>query len=227
MHDHLVAIKGTKDGLLVQVSPTEEWNSVTADLAARIDQQLSFYAGARVTLDVGSRPVRKDELGSVKALLERRGLALWAVMSESTTTLDSAQAMDLRTSQPRTAAPIQSTDMPAPSSQEDGTTGLLVKRTLRSGRSVKSPGHVVIFGDVNAGAEVIAGGDVFVWGRLRGSVHAGANGDAGAVVCALDMTPTQLRIAGQIAISPVDKRHKPKPEMAVIRNNRIVVETWE
>ncbi len=227
MHDHLVAIKGTKDGLLVQVSPTEEWNSVTADLAARIDQQLSFYAGARVTLDVGSRPVRKDELGSVKALLERRGLALWAVMSESKTTIDSAQAMDLRTSQPKSAVPIQSTDMPAPSSQEDGTPGMLVKRTLRSGRSVKSPGHVVIFGDVNAGAEVIAGGDVFVWGRLRGSVHAGANGDSGAVVCALDMTPTQLRIAGQIAISPVDKRHKPKPEMAVIRNNRIVVETWE
>jgi len=227
VHDHLVAIKGTKDGLLVQVSPTEEWNSVTADLAARIDQQLSFYAGARVTLDVGSRPVRKDELGSVKALLERRGLALWAVMSESATTLDSAQAMDLRTSQPKSAAPIQSTDMSAPSSQEDGTPGTLVKRTLLSGRSVKSPGHVIILGDVNAGAEVIAGGDVFIWGRLRGSVHAGANGDPGAVVCALDMTPTQLRIAGQIAISPTDKRHKPKPEMAVIRNNRIVVETWE
>lgn len=226
MRDHLVAIKGTKDGLLIQVSPTEEWNSVTTDLAARIDQQLSFYAGARVTLDVGARPVRKDELGSVKALLERRGLTLWGVMSESATTLDSALAMDLRTSQPKAAASVQTTDMAAPSSQEDGTPGILVKRTLRSGRSVKSPGHVVIFGDVNAGAEVIAGGDVIVWGRLRGNVHAGANGDLSAVVCALDMTPTQLRIAGQIAISPTDKRHKPKPEMALIRNNRIVVESW-
>ncbi|MFN8528124.1 MAG: septum site-determining protein MinC [Anaerolineae bacterium] len=227
MYDYLVAIKGNKDGLLVQVSPTEEWASVTADLAARIDQQAAFYAGARVTLDVGARPVRKDELSSVRALLERRGLTLWAVMSESRTTIDSATSLDLHTQTIHTKQPVQTDDMPAPSSQEDGTTGIMIKRTLRSGRSVKSQGHVVVFGDVNAGAEIIAAGDVIVWGRLRGNVHAGANGDQTAVVCALDMTPTQLRIGGQIAISPTDKRHKPKPEMAVIRNNRIVVETWE
>ncbi|MDX2161244.1 MAG: septum site-determining protein MinC [bacterium] len=227
MRDQLVTIKGNKDGLLVQVSPTEEWNSVTADLAARIDQQASFYAGARVTLDVGARPVRKDELGSVKALLERRGLSLWSVSTESRTTIDSALALDLRTSFTKNAAPMQTDDMSAPTSQEDGTDGILIKRTLRSGRSIKHQGHVVVLGDVNAGAEVIAGGDVIIWGRLRGNVHAGANGDDTAVVCALDMTPTQLRIAAQIAIAPTDKRHKARPEMALIRNNRIIVENWE
>jgi hypothetical protein len=40
------------------------------------------------------------------------------------------------------------------------------------------------------------------------------------------MTPTQLRIAGFISISPSDKRHKPKPEIALIRDSRIIVETW-
>ena len=78
----------------------------------------------------------------------------------------------------------------------------MIRRTLRSGRTVRSQGHVVVFGDVNPGAEIIAAGDVIVWGRLRGNVHAGANGDESAFVCALDMTPTQLRIAGYISISP-------------------------
>jgi septum site-determining protein MinC len=86
---------------------------------------------------------------------------------------------------------------------------------------------VVVFGDVNPGAEIVAAGDVIIWGRLRGTVHAGANGDENAIVCALDMMPTQLRIAGYIVISPPDKRRKPKPEVALVRDNQIVVEAWQ
>jgi septum site-determining protein MinC len=103
----------------------------------------------------------------------------------------------------------------------------MIRKTLRGGRTVQSQGHVVVFGDVNPGAEIIAGGDIVVWGRIRGIVHAGANGDETAVVCALDMTPTQLRIAGYITVAPSDKRHKAKPEMALIRNRQIIVEAWK
>jgi septum site-determining protein MinC len=218
-----VAIKGGKDGLLISLSETEEWQGVMADLAARIDQQSSFFTGARITLDVGSRPVRKDELGSAKALLERRGLTLYAVLTESNTTLDAASALDLRAN---LTTPPQQENNHSPNPEEDGINGVMIRRTVRSGRTVRSQGHVVIFGDVNPGAEIIANGDVIVWGRLRGNVHAGANGDESAFVCALDMIPTQLRIAGYISISPQDKRHKPKPEMALIRDNRIIVEAW-
>ncbi|MCC6805644.1 MAG: septum site-determining protein MinC [Anaerolineae bacterium] len=218
-----VAIKGVKDGLLISLDDSEEWQGVMADLAARIDQQSSFFTGARITLDVGARPVRKDELGSAKALLERRGLTLYAVMSESKTTIDSASALDLRAN---LINPGQQDQNNTVTPEEDGTFGVMIRRTLRSGRTVRSQGHVVVFGDVNPGAEIIADGDVIVWGRLRGNVHAGASGDESALVCALDMIPTQLRIAGYISISPTDKRHKPKPEMALIRDSRIVVEAW-
>jgi len=227
VRENTVAIKGNKDGLLVTLSPTEEWLSVTTDLAARLDQGQQFFSGARVTLDVGTRPVRKDELSSVKALLERRGMTLWAITSESITTIESAIALDLRTASPNATQPKRTDDlMPAAPTDEDSTSGIMIRRTLRSGRAVRSQGHVIIYGDVNPGAEIIAVGDVIVWGRLRGNVHAGANGDSTAVVCALDMTPTQLRIAGFIAMSPPDKRHKPKPEVASVRDGRIVVEAW-
>jgi len=66
---------------------------------------------------------------------------------------------------------------------------------------------------------------VVVWGRLRGVVHAGAGGDAEAVVCALDLSPTQLRIANHIATSPA-RKGEPKPEMARIRDGQIVAERW-
>jgi septum site-determining protein MinC len=226
MQDQIVAIKGIKDGLLISLSPTEEWLLITSDLAARIDQQSAFFAGARITVDVGERPVPKHELGTLKALLERRGLTLWAVLSDSETTLDAAQALDLKTS---TANPIpgrESSEGTEVSPEEDGIPGVMIKRTLRSGRTVHSIGHVVVFGDVNPGAEIIAVGDVIIWGKLRGTVHAGAEGDETAVVCALDMTPTQLRIASYITTSPPDNRRKPKPEIASVRDGQIVVETW-
>jgi septum site-determining protein MinC len=228
MSEPTFVIKGVKDGLLITLSPTEQWNTVTAELAAHIDQQASFFTGARIIVDLGERPVPKYELSSLKALLERRDLLLWAVLSDSHTTQDSAEALDLHTSVGSLIpgrAPVEDHDQINP--EESGITGVLIRRTLRSGRTVHSNGHVVIYGDVNPGSEIIAVGDVLVWGRLRGNVHAGADGDENAVVCALDMTPTQLRIAGYIVTSPTDKRHKPRPEVASVRNKQIVVEAWE
>jgi septum site-determining protein MinC len=222
----MVTIKGINDGLHITLDADQEWNVVTAELASRIDQQVAFYAGAKVTLDVGERPVPKDQLSGVKALLERRGLSLACVQSDSKTSLDAATTLDIRTIA-LTAVAANDQDGSTPyNSEEDGTPGVMIRRTLRSGRTVHSRGHVVVYGDVNAGAEVVAGGDVIVWGRLRGNVHAGANGDIDAMICALDMMPTQIRIGNLISTSPPDKRHKPKPEVAFVRDGQIVVEAW-
>lgn len=221
------AIKGTRDGLLIALNANEEWNAVLTSLAEHIDQRLNFYAGARIIVDLGARPVPRHDLSSLKALLERRDLYLWAVLSESQTTNEASNALDLRTSVGTLIPGRGESDQSASSTAEEtGTSGVLIRRTLRSGRTVHSLGHVVVIGDVNPGAEIVAAGDVIVWGRLRGNVHAGADGDESAVVCALDMTPTQLRIAGYIVTSPADKRRKPRPEVAAVRNNQIIVEAW-
>jgi septum site-determining protein MinC len=227
MQEQTVAIKGIKEGLLIALSPTEDWTQITSDLAARIDAQSAFFAGARITVEVGERPIPKSELSTLKALLERRGLTLWAVLSDSETTIDAAQALDLKTSTANTIPGRDDTEGTEVNPEEDGVPGVMIRRTLRSGRTVHSAGHVVVMGDVNPGAEIIAVGDIIVWGKLRGNVHAGADGDESAVVCALDMTPTQLRIASYITISPPDKRRKPRPEMASIRDEQIVVEGWQ
>jgi septum site-determining protein MinC len=227
MQEQTVAIKGIKEGLLIALSPTEEWNQITSDLAARIDAQSAFFAGAKITVEVGERPLPKAELGTLKALLERRGLTLWAVLSDSETTIEAAEALDLKTSTANTIPGRDDTEGTEVNPEEDGLPGVMIRRTLRSGRTVHSAGHVVVMGDVNPGAEIIAAGDIIVWGKLRGNVHAGADGDESAVVCALDMTPTQLRIANFITISPPDKRRKPRPEMASIRDEQIVVEGWQ
>lgn len=104
---------------------------------------------------------------------------------------------------------------------------LLIERTLRSGQCVTYPGHVVIMGDVNPGAEVTAGGSVVVLGTLRGTVHAGAWGDEDAVVVAFRLQPTQLRIAHLISRSPDGGGEEPQePEIARIREGLVVIEPY-
>ncbi len=243
-------IKGVREGLLVRLSPTEDWKALVKQFVNLIDKQRDFFRGARLALDVGERSLRRQELGTLQHMLSDRGVILWAVLSESMTTLSTARKLELQTSLQNVeaadrglvAAPAESsgavpatllrTDedekaLPLVEPEEIGTAGVLVKRTLRSGRTVRSEGHVVVIGDVNPGAQIFAGGDVIIWGRLRGMVHAGVHGDEGVTVCALDMMPMQLRIAGHIATSPKEKSRVPRPEVARVRDNRIVVEAWD
>lgn len=224
----IVSIKGIKDGLLVTLSTTDDWLVITKHLAEKLDEKAGFFAGARVTVELGERPVPKYELSSLKALLERRSLTLVVVQSSSATTIESANALDLRTSVPEELKRKNDFDDDALpiDPEEQGTLGVMIRRTLRSGRTVHSRGHVVVFGDVNPGAKIIATGDVIIWGRLRGMVHAGAEGDREAIICALDMSPNQLRIADLIVTSPPSRNRKVQPEVASVNNDQIIVDVW-
>ena len=218
-----ITIKGIREGLLVTLGGGEEWPVASRALLAKIDQSGDFFKGAKLALGIGSRPLTAADLGRLRDALSERTVSLWAVLSDSPTTMNAAQALglviNLPTSTPQTK-PDREID-----SEEARDTAVMVRRTLRSGRSVRHAGHVVIIGDVNAGAEIIAGGDVVVWGRLRGVVHAGVDGDTQAVICALDLSPTQLRIANHIAIAPA-RKGEPKPEMARVKDGQIIAERW-
>lgn len=221
-----IKIKGIRDGLLVTVSEAEDWPETSQALLARIDQQADFFKSAKIALAVGPRAVSAADLGRLRDALSDRNMSLWAVLSDSPLTVKTAQSLGLKIALPTTTQQAQAQpDVEVPS-EEAGEGAMLLRRTLRSGRSVRHKGHVVVIGDVNPGAEIVAGGDVVVWGRLRGVVHAGADGDDQAVVCALDLSPTQLRIAQHIAISPA-RKGQPKPEMARIKDAQIMAEVWK
>jgi septum site-determining protein MinC len=103
-----------------------------------------------------------------------------------------------------------------------GVSTLYHRGTLRGGQALHNLGNLVVIGDVNPGAELVASGDIVVFGALRGVAHAGAQGDRAARVLALELAPTQLRIATLIATS--DSSTKPRgPEHASIVDERIVV----
>ena len=107
---------------------------------------------------------------------------------------------------------------------------LYVQRTLRSGQSLKSEGNIVIIGDVNPGAEIIAKGDITVWGVLGGIAHAGSDGNNYSRIRALKLHAIQLRIGDVFARRPdtvnipyVQKTDSFVPEEARVNRKHIVI----
>jgi septum site-determining protein MinC len=159
----------------------------------------------------------------IGGMLEKHGVTLWAVESEHPGTDAATQQLGLETQ--LHPVPIPSADAEVEMSVQEAA-GILVHRTLRSGQALHHAGHVTLIGDVNPGAEVIAGGDIVVWGKLRGIAHAGAMGDDSAVICALELAPSQIRIGEHIARPPERGRPPNVPEVASVQDDGIVVERW-
>jgi len=221
-----IQIKGIREGLLVTLGEGG-WPDLVEALTQHIEEQAAFFRGAKITLDVGAHALKAVDLGSLRDALSDRGVSLWAVLSSSPTTEKTAQILGLATriSTSRAERTIRSHE---PSM--GGETASLIQKTLRSGTKVQYPGHIIIVGDVNPGAEIEAGGSIIVWGKIRGAVHAGSGGDEKAVICALDLSPTQLRIAGHLASGLTwgffRRRGKPQPEMARLLAGKVVAEVW-
>lgn len=232
-----ISIKGIRDSLLITFGPGE-YASLLDELSAELAAKQGFLEGSRVAVSMGRQRLERGDLNLIQTVLDEHGMTLWAVLSDNEHTKEAARGLGLATRLPGSNTDLNGNALEtafvehpiaAPPSPNgiDGSNGLILRETIRSGRSVYHEGHVVVIGDVNPGAEIIAGGDVVVWGKLRGLVHAGALGDKSAVICALELIPTQLRIADQIAISPHDQRRQATPEKVSMHNGRIVAEAWQ
>lgn len=224
-----VRVRGTRDGLILQL-PLEAPLPVLLGLVrGSIDGRGDFFQQSELVIDYGARVPNVEEIVALRALLEERGVRLRTVISGDPTYGELLRSWGYH---PLRVVAQGTVDESSDATSQPGTDGeraaRYVRRTLRSGSSVQSDGDVVVVGDVNAGAEVLAAGDVLVWGAIRGTVHAGMGGDFGSIICALKLTPTQLRIASIFARPPDQRESGPDvPMVARVHNGEIVVEPWK
>lgn len=206
-----VTLRGTRDGVLI-VLGEGDWNEILAELEHQLARPnaAAFFRGAQVSIETGNRFLHESERAQVQAVLAAHNIEIGMV---------APTALQAPT------APKEYPD--SYTRQTDDAEVLMIRRTLRSGQVIKHSGPVVVYGDVNDGAEIIAAGDVLVFGKLRGLVHAGAQGDDSATIGALSLNPPQIRIGSYIAASPEVRGKKNRgPEIACVRNKQIVIEPW-
>lgn len=197
--------------------------------------------GQAVTVDAAGRRLGAAQLRSLEVLLlERGGAALLQVVqgrsapaaqdNESDAGAEGRRAVRRAWREPvppaavvtPAGAVVDAANLPI-----DATPTLLLRRTLRSGQRVRYHGNVVVLGDVNPGAEIVAAGDIVVMGTLRGVAHAGATGSTESIVAAFRLQPTQIRVGAVIGRAPDGQAARPDvPELARLRDGVLVIERY-
>lgn len=204
-----VTIKGGLEGAVVYLDDSYRMSTVFNMLEKKVRQNKQFFSMGTITINLVNRLFTNLEYGYLKNLMMFK------------------YGLEITTDTAPDGVTIEKPKSPEVSKTETGKTEgcKVVKHTLRAGQYVESKGDIVIIGDVNPGAEVKAGNNVFVYGILRGRVEAGANGDSSAYIVALDFEPVQLKIGEKIATSPADGlRRELRPQKAFVHDGSIVVE---
>lgn len=191
-----IEFKGTKNGLVINIRSDCDYNTAKELIGQKVKGAKGFFDGARIYA-INCSGVDDVEYIMLKEYIEVE-LGMQFVEEERQLAVEYIPGGDTK----------------------------FIRSTLRSGKRVEFSGNIVIIGDVNPGAHIIADGNVVVIGALRGVVHAGAAGNREAFVVANNLEPMQLRIADLIAIPP-DEGHDEKPdisEIAFIKENYIIIE---
>ncbi|MFY9140054.1 MAG: septum site-determining protein MinC [Thermacetogeniaceae bacterium] len=210
--DDLITFKGYRDGVTLILNDKEpDFQKLLNHLKSKLSH-LNFFKGAVVNIDIGQRDALSPaELDSLAEILSTKNIKIKSIILNGS----------------NNQKPSESKNLLIPSYEKFHSDAIMVKRTIRSGQTLSHSGSIVIIGDVNPGAEVTAEGNVIVWGTLGGLVHAGSAGNKKAYIIALNLNPTQLRIAQYIGCAPKETADLPRrPEIAYLQGNRIVIEDY-
>ena len=207
MHNTVV-IKGNKSGLTVFLDPAPPFEQLLSDVAEKFRESARFWGSVQMALTLEGRSMTPaEEFAVVNAITENSQIEILCLLDR-----------DLNRSL-RCEKALNEKLM-----ELNSRTGNFYRGTLRAGENLEAEASIVVIGDVEQGARVTARGNVIVLEECRGLVHAGAEGDLVAVIVALEMAPTQLRVASVHHRS--GKKHKrlgKGPMIAGVEGGRIAV----
>ena len=248
MNKNIVMFKRGRDAILVILDPDADFEQLKSVLQSKVGEASRFFGGASSAISfVGRTLSEAQENELLDILAENSNLDITFILRDLTNP-DAEQSDDA----PQGAAKedILSANRPVKEPETNrSAVGNLVDLSskmpphlgsrpfdisehntrfqhgsLRSGQIIRFRGSVVVLGDVNPGAEILAEGNVIVLGSLKGLVHAGCMGNDRCFICALTLTPSQLRIADKITYMPNDaKDWGGAPQYAFISDGQIYI----
>jgi len=199
--ENSVVFKGNNDGITIVLDDKVEFKTIEKHLKEKIIGAKSFFDKAKMSITFKGRILESEEIEKIVNIFSENSTVNITYVKED---------IDMQNA----SLDIQKEDMATK----------FFRKTLRSGQKIVFSGSIVIMGDVNPGAEIFAEGNIIVLGALRGLAHAGYTGDKKTFIVALDMKPTQLRIADAIARGEDEKNEELYAKMAYIDSGSIYIE---
>jgi septum site-determining protein MinC len=205
-----VIIKGNKYGIIVVMDPKLDYEELKAIIKEKFTESNKFFENAKMAIQFEGRALTCEQ---EKEILD--------IIGENTT----MQIVCVIDNDEKTEKLFKKT-LEQKLMELENNTGQFYKGILRSGASLEFETSVIIIGDVNHGARVVSKGNIIVLGSLRGNAFAGAGGNTNSFVVALDMRPTQIRIADTIARAPDNpvREEKKEAKIAFLEEGSIYIE---
>lgn len=207
-------IKSNKYGITIILDDQISFEELKEKVAEKFLESASFFGSVQMAVSLEGRKLSKEEQWEILDLVTENSQIQIVCLIESDTEKEESFRQSMHTRLNELSA----------------QNGQFYKGMLRSGQVLETETSIVILGDVNPGAKIISKGNIIILGALKGIAYAGAAGNGGAFVVALEMNPCQIQIADVIARSPDEKRKDERkkidkePKIAFIENGNIYIE---
>lgn len=205
-----VIIKGNKYGIIVVLNPDEKFDKLKEIVAQKFRESSDFFKNAKMAISFEGRRLSNDDQKEILDIIAQNSdMQIICVIDND----EEREEIFRKTLEEKLM-------------EVSNNTGQFYKGILRSGASLEFETSVVIIGDVNNGARVVSKGNIIVLGSLKGTAIAGVTGNTDSFVVALDMRPTQIRIADTIARSPDKpiKEENKDAKIAFLEDGNIYIE---
>ena len=207
MHNTVV-IKGNKSGLTVFLDPAPPFEELLADVAAKFRESAKFWGSVQMALTLeGRKMTPEEEFAVVNTITENSQIEILCLLDRDVRRIE------------RCEKALNDKLM-----ELNSRTGNFYKGSLAPGETLESEASIVVIGDVDHGARIIAKGNIIVLGELKGTAAAGMAGNREAVVVALEMAPTQIRISDATSrFNEKNKRLGRGPMIASVEQDEVQI----
>lgn len=198
-----VGINMKKDEIIIRISEGAEHQEIIDNLNKKIPALKKLYKAEKTPILVMGKILKNKEINEIKKIIQDN--------IDVEVNFDSPKTLGLHGIKRVFEKEIENSETK------------FYKSSLRSGKKVEFEGSLVILGDVNAGAEVIAGENIVILGTLRGLAHAGAKGNKKAIIASNLIDSPQIRIANIVKEFEKDESEKMYKCAFVDDNNEIIM----
>lgn len=204
MGNNCVSINLKKDQIVVKIAEDAEQKRIISELSRKISDLKKLYKDEKTPIRIVGKVLKNKEIDEIQELIKEK--------------IDVEIDFDMPKS-------LGLSSITRTFKQEIAISETKFHRgSLRSGQRLETEGSIVIIGDVNSGAEVIASDNIIVVGTLRGLAHAGAKGNKNAIIAAGKLDAVQIRISN--IVKEIDRDEEPLYKQAYIfvDNDKIVID---
>ena len=204
MGNNCVSVNLKKDQIVIKIAEDAEQKRIISELSRKISDLKKWYKDEKIPIRIVGKVLKNKEIDEIQELIKEK--------------IDVEIDFDMPKS-------LGLSSITRTFKQEIAISETKFHRgSLRSGQRLETEGSIVIIGDVNSGAEVIASDNIVVVGTLRGLVYAGVKGNKNAIIAAGKLDAVQIRISN--IVKEIDRDEEPlhKQGYIVVDNDKIVID---